>query len=1415
MAGQTREPERIAAALQLAFWGGSVKVLPRIAAASIGPNLFRAAEDPLALQTNLHAMLGLTFRLGGNDLNDLAGLSAFETLSVTVNGQTALSPQPVVTFFATLAALDPRAEQGKVAVAPADLGRRVYVREAFQELERIPGLPEPAQFFRVPQQDRDPARCAPATERAWEPPTRLLVRAPDGTDQQPQTWRPWQSLDCTLRRYRNTAVKDFAILELVPEQRAEEFYAAVATADLARDFLVAAQIVVDSAVRKVAASGPHGPETLTFLGAFWLPWDAHRDLTQTAGVALKSRRTVLFVGKLPAKERVNLMRPVGNALTLSLVEPPMDASVEPESEQKGRERQMGALGRRWELRDGLPASEFDTLQCTSDLPAGLNPSLCFPTLLEFSFAQSIGVVEVEAAATHGEILDVMDAARDAYREELLNFNALNLYVDGELQNPFSQVLPVSRDPRNQQRIHRFVTRAAQPVVPESFNVAPAVAPYLPLRYRRLVPDVPAFFDDLYKRMGRPRGLELRLEHTLGLELARPQADPLNAATRGDFRVVLPTDVALRLAGADGRPGIAAPFVSIIQYAPPAQGTERLTLAFEASWLAAPDPRDREAGKKENVRVLAWRSVAELAHARSIRLQPRYCTFDFADARGAAEHGPQVLGNGLTWHGGAAWDVTAEVQQRCRRWLSGQQLQDGELTVSRPAPALPGTALFLEWELLVTRTPERSPDAGSPWDVHWRPVPPWRLGRPPAADEATVKPAMNLWLNDLRERCAVIAAKRSPDQQERITRAAALLSTKARASNGWFVVGSCADDDGSASATLCPVAFAPLARDPQLGDQTVEVVTHFFDLLADQLLEPGWEVKNADANVQKLVEGWAKQVSAIETLIDSALGGLAPTPPEGDATLSAVQSAPAGPLHPSVVEAVRGRLWQDPRNYGSIKSFLVTLLTGGTLAAPARLPAQLLALLSRREEVTFQRTDAVSSSFFQAQEMAAGASHLRFVDPLDDARYDSAFTVPASNGLTWRALEDELAAVFAQRCTVARTVDRLLPQRDATNLRLPSRRSLIRPANIFCGYIEALQRTAPTAGSVDRKLLEGTWIAPGGGELVLVGTASKIRRSNRPDQAVFSMLYWVAGDEEITEGFAHDQFFLQEVAGTTPPPPEPTDGQQAGSFWAMLQFDPKMKNLETLLEQANLDTVRAALGNLAKDEAGELPPAPTFSLERQGKRVRINGLPEGVEVAAFEPKGPGRQGGANSARLLLLVNTRVSVWKPVAYRLIQTRNRGKHFHPKFFQSALAGGQPFAYQRTVAHNDTAAPPIDLGGRRQLSLADLLTRTLGPRHFGGQPKPSWTDFDLSVTVRHHQMVHWMIAGADQLRPTEIGGRKSTHRASFPLLNHRHRGGDAATASIEWFPRPYREFLVDFQWSSRTNLQFLRIDNVRVTVT
>jgi hypothetical protein len=51
--------------------------------------------------------------------------------------------------------------------------------------------------------------------------------------------------------------------------------------------------------------------------------------------------------------------------------------------------------------------------------------------------------------------------------------------------------------------------------------------------------------------------------------------------------------------------------------------------------------------------------------------------------------------------------------------------------------------------------------------------------------------------------------------------------------------------------------------------------------------------------------------------------------------------------------------------------------------------------------------------------------------------------------------------------------------------------------------------------------------------------------------------------------------------------------------------------------------------------------------------------------------------------------------------------------------------------------------------------------------------------------------------------------------LLNHRHRGGDAATASIEWFPRPYREFLVDFQWSSRTNLQFLRIDNVRVTVT
>ena len=1423
------DPARLAASLQLAFWGGSARVLPKAAVdlASVGPNLLRNGENDVLLRTNLHALLGLTFRLAGNGAEALERLGACKTISLVVNG-VATEKRDVADFLATLPAVDAAAEQATVSLVAADLQRRVYVREAFRHLEPVAGL-ETGRFFRLPEQDRDPAGCAleepGAREERWERPTRLLVRARNKDASTPkQAWRAWRSLDGTLRRYRGTPIDELAILEFLPDEGADEVFAAMSSEQAAEAFLAEGKMLVDGALRPIGMGPQHVDGALTFVGAYDLPWDAYRDLTQTAVVPVANRRTILFVGKQPTSERVTLLVSRSGDLELRFTEPSTAACVGNAAceANESEARQLELLGRRWELEAAeIPAVEFDTLECLVPLPAELKPSLGYPSLLDFSFAQAVGALEVAVTASHSGIAGEMRSAPEAYREELVNFNALNVYADGDHQNPFSQVLPVRRAPPGAQPRHDFVYRVTHPARPERYDIADALKALLPPRYARQAPTAAAFFADLYGRMGTERDLELRLEHTLGHEIAGSTSGSLTAATFGDFRVALPTDVALRRDAANPTVEKLLPFLSVAYRRE--GGDEVLALRFEVSWLA-----ERHAADKlmKDVHVEAWRSVAELANAASITLQPRHCTFDFDHARTkAAKRGKGVLGDGLHWDEGEPWDFTAAVGERCRSWLSGQDLAEAELLLRRTAPQVPADALFIEWELLVKRTAERSPPAGGQWDVHWRPIPPWRIGAEPKATEPTVTPAFELLLADLRERCAVVAARRSgQEEEERVSRAAALLGTKAKASNGWFALGTCSDGDGEVTATLCPVAFAPVDRDPQLGDRAFDVVNRYLELVAQALLEPQWKADGQfdRASLGAKPKGLERLAEHVAKLVDAALAKLTATPPKGDAArTAAAPDATGDALHPVVREAVKGWLWRDLRNYAANKAFLVTLLQGGSAAAPTRLPPQLLRLLTRRQ-VTAARTDAQTTSIFEAQEGGQDGSHLRFVTPLDDARYDSSFTLAAADGLTWKALEDEMPATAAH-CAAVRQPARLLPRGESEVVDLPSRRSLVPPTSVFCGYIEELQRNPPTADRVGRRLLDGAWQPAADGELRQIGKPTPISRRQRPDEAVFSMLYWVTGDEEETEGFANDRFRLFEVAAPegVPDDPDAGKGKTGNPFWELLRTDASLLTeadrrslLERAFAPANFDTVAAALGN---NKAGaEVGAAAALELQLQehpNGKVTVTGLAPRFEVAIFEAVPPVGAKPEGPRRILMMINVLVSAWRPLAYRLLQTRNQDR-FDATFFDAAFAGGQPFAYQRTAVRDDADAAVITLPQGRRLTLEQLLTRTVGARHFGGSPAPLWTDFDLSVTVRHHQLVSWMVAGQAQLQRQEVAGRSSSRQASFPLLNHRHRRGQAANALIDWFETPYRDFLVDFQWSSPTNLQFLRIDNVRVVI-
>jgi hypothetical protein len=1405
-----KDPARLAAMLQLAFWGGSARLLPKTAVdlVTLDDNLFRTDGNDAAFRTNLHALLGLTFRLARNRPTELAALANVGQLSIEVNGVTVVR-RDIAPFLTSIPALDATAEERSVTVTSDDLRHRVYVREAFRELEPVQGLNKSSKLFRLPAQDPEPAGCVPVQAVPWQPPTRLLVRAKRDTPSSQQSWQAWHGIDGALRPYRSCPPGDTTLLQFIPNEPARELHQQLATDGQATGYLAAARLLVDGELLPIRTGDDHQVGSLSFIGAYELPWDSHHGLTDLAPTTSAAERTILFLGKSPTKETAILLVPIGGQLNISFFEPAADTLLGDAArrESETQDRQRDSLGRRWELpASAIPQQQFDTLQCLGDLDADLRPTLSFPSLLDFAFAQSVSSIEVAATATHVGLTTGLDAS-STYREELVNFNALNVYADGEHLNPFTQVLPSSREEPAGIRRHRFVFRAELPTRPEAYEVDPEALPFLSSRFPRVRPSARAFFAELYHRMGNNRALGLRLEHTLGQEIEGSQHAPQSSATYGDFRVALPTDVARRKPKPDDRERVL-PFLSINYHL--GNGRETVTLSFQTSWLREEDLNDAA----RDVHVEAWRSVAELAHAASIRLRPRFSVFDFARALRTDRVGPRTLGQGLTWVEGAAWDITSDLGPACQAWMAGNRLSQLP-PLQRPAQEVPVNALYVEWELVVSRSDTKAPPADPGWDIQWRPVPPWRPLEPRTATEPAVQPVFERFLRELHERCSVIPASREPSEEKALTRAFALLGTKAKAANGWIPLPSNPVDEGSTSAVVCPVAFAPLPRDDRLGDQTLDAVCRYMEILG-QLLAFDRETTGAPQNpkaLRSLFRSREELAKAnLAALIEAALASLAATPQAGDGALSAAEQDQAGTLHMAVREAIRGQLWRAPATYSQVKAFLVTLLSGGSSAAPRRLPTQLVTLIARRA-ISDSRADRVDLSFFHAQDAPPDGSHLRFIEALDHARFDSAFSLPLQTGLVWRALADEVASTHAVRERSDHQPQRLLPGNSQTLVRLPSRRGLTRPGSVFAGFIEAFQEAPPTAERVTQKLLSGLWQPSASGELRLIGSSSPLTRRERPDESVFSMIYWVVGDEDQQKGFDNDRFRLFQVpeanredepkkAGTSP-------SVTGATFFDLLHQDPAhldvqmRRNLaDQCIQPENIDSVTAALKAIPLGPLAGSTPILEFGLHRNGDRVAIDGVTGRFEVAVLAP-ATSTSTQSHIARVLLLVNATVSSWEPKAFRLLQTRNF-EGFAARFHQSSLASGEPLAYQRTVARDLATESAVLIP--RQLTLERFLHATVG-RYFSGEPKPRWADFDLSITIRHHQLMTWLCAGSGSTQ-REVG---HTVRASFPLLNYRHRpGSNARSISL---PAPYTDFLVDFQWSSATNLQFLRLSNVRVT--
>jgi hypothetical protein len=105
---------------------------------------------------------------------------------------------------------------------------------------------------------------------------------------------------------------------------------------------------------------------------------------------------------------------------------------------------------------------------------------------------------------------------------------------------------------------------------------------------------------------------------------------------------------------------------------------------------------------------------------------------------------------------------------------------------------------------------------------------------------------------------------------------------------------------------------------------------------------------------------------------------------------------------------------------------------------------------------------------------------------------------------------------------------------------------------------------------------------------------------------------------------------------------------------------------------------------------------------------------------------------------------------------------------------------------------------------------TPMLSPLPASGPHRPlSWDSYDLSITVYADQQTHMPRLDGSKT------DRAMVTRSNFPLFNTRVPAFtlDATTQfDLDLIPSGVSRFSLDLQWSSSSNFQFFRIDDIRI---
>jgi hypothetical protein len=206
------------------------------------------------------------------------------------------------------------------------------------------------------------------------------------------------------------------------------------------------------------------------------------------------------------------------------------------------------------------------------------------------------------------------------------------------------------------------------------------------------------------------------------------------------------------------------------------------------------------------------------------------------------------------------------------------------------------------------------------------------------------------------------------------------------------------------------------------------------------------------------------------------------------------------------------------------------------------------------------------------------------------------------------------------------------------------------------------------------------------------------------------------------------------------------------------------------------------------------------------RMHGSGNPPGggdplIEVFAFRPTNLSGPMG-DQPHLYLLVNWLCKNWAPQRFAIEQTRNIAKGFAPEFASTQTGVAAP--YQPFVNDDLYDDPPIVRLERRRYGLEELAGLLLTQGILDGVAEAA--KHDLSLTVSHDQIVQVVGEYLDD-SGLVVSVTVEPVRSALPVSQVIHPGGTWSGAELDLTSFAYPNAVVDFQWSSKSNLQFFRL--------